>query len=59
MLFANTNHGITFAKDPAVVHFDGTYYLYYTVWYPDVKKINIGIATSTDMESWQDVEEFA
>lgn len=58
MLFANTNHGITFAKDPAVVHFGGTYYLYYTVWYPNVKKINIGIATSADMESWQDVKEF-
>ena len=59
MLFANTNHGITFAKDPAVVHFGDTYYLYYTTWYPDIKKINIGIATSTDMESWQDVEEFS
>ena len=57
MLFANTQYGKPFAKDPAVVRFKDTYYLYYTVYYPDEDTINVGIATSKDMEEWTDVAE--
>lgn len=58
MLF--TNHRLSdFAKDPAVIRFDGRYFLYYTVCYGQngQGKIGVGIATSEDMEDWQDVGE--
>ena len=51
MLFTNPVYG-NFAKDPAVVHFNGRYYLYYTVHYPD-NRYGIGIASSPDMENWE------
>ena len=50
MLFTNPVHG-NFAKDPAVVHFHGMYYLYYTV-HPTPDRYGVGIAASPDMESW-------
>ncbi|MGI6635634.1 MAG: hypothetical protein ACOX7B_10735 [Christensenellales bacterium] len=57
MLFTNTKRH-HFAKDPAVVRFQGAYYLYYTIRLSqDPMKIGIGIARSTDMEHWQDVAE--
>ena len=56
MLFTNPKHG-NFAKDPAVVHFGDRYFLYYTILYRDTNKINVGIAASADMETWEDVAE--
>ena len=53
MLFTNTER-FHFAKDPAVIHFGDTYFLYYTILYvPEPNfKIGVGIATSKDMENW-------
>lgn len=55
MLYTNEalNH---FAKDPAVVYFQGRYLLYYSIRYDD-GRIGIGIAASTDMEDWQPLGE--
>ncbi|MBR5012165.1 MAG: family 43 glycosylhydrolase [Clostridia bacterium] len=53
MLFTNTRLG-SYAKDPAVVRFNGKYFLYYTVRYNE-KMIGVGIATSNDLENWTDV----
>ena len=53
MLFTNTRLG-SYAKDPAVVRFNGKYFLYYTVRYSE-KMIGVGIATSNDLENWTDV----
>lgn len=50
MLFTNTELN-NFAKDPAVVHFKGKYFLYYTVHYTD-GRFGVGIAVSDDMENW-------
>ena len=47
MMFADTSRGKPFAKDPAVVHFNDRYFLYYSV--PpgkDIKGWRIGIAIS-------------
>lgn len=56
MLF--TNHELSdFAKDPAVVNFNGKYFLYYTVLHKEEKKIGVGIAISNDMENWDCVGE--
>ncbi len=53
MLFTNEKlHN--FAKDPAVIKYNGMYYLYYTVLYTvDPKKHGVGIAHSSDMENWE------
>ncbi len=57
MLFTDTARH-NFAKDPAVVKFKGTYYLYYTVLYTrEPLHIGVGIATSPDMENWTCVGE--
>ena len=58
MIFTNTRLG-NFAKDPAVVNFGGTYFIYYTVHYRVVgeNKIGVGIASSADMEHWADLGE--
>ena len=57
MLFTNLKRG-SFAKDPAVVRFKGVYYLYYTIKYSDEPfMIGVGIARSTDMETWEDIAE--
>lgn len=53
MLFTNTRLN-NYAKDPAVVRFNGKYFLYYTVRYSE-KMIGVGIATSDDLENWTDV----
>lgn len=50
MLFTNEVHG-NFAKDPAVVAFQGKYFLYYSVRYAD-GRFGIGIAESKDLEHW-------
>lgn len=51
MLFTNEsrNH---FAKDPAVVHFQDRYLMYYSLRYDD-GRFGVGIAASTDLETWQ------
>lgn len=55
MLFTNKQKN-TFAKDPAVVNFEGTYYMYYSTC--DAQgKFNVGIAVSEDMENWKDIAE--
>ena len=42
-----------FAKDPAVINLDGTYFLYFSTYDDsDRKKLRIGIAESSNMESW-------
>lgn len=57
MLFTNTQR-YNFAKDPAVVRFQGSYYLYYSICLnPEPFKLGIGIARSTDLEHWEDVGE--
>jgi len=48
--------GRPFSKDPTVVKFNGKYFMYYTI--PDGPKPeqngwHIGIATSTDMNTWE------
>ena len=57
MLFTHEklNH---FAKDPAVIRFDGRYYLYFSQRYDDFR-FGIGIAVSDDMENWEVVGEVA
>lgn len=57
MLFTNRKRH-NFAKDPAVVRYNGRYYLYYTIKYDENPvKIGVGIAVSIDMESWDDIGE--
>ena len=57
MLFTNTARH-NFAKDPAVVKLNGTYFLYYTILHShEPFHIGVGIATSTDMENWTDAGE--
>lgn len=51
MLFTNEKLD-NFAKDPAVIKFNGIYYLYYTVHFFGQKKYGIGTAHSSDMENW-------
>lgn len=41
-------HGV---EDPRVVHFEGTYYMFYTAY--DGKNARIGLATSQDMLRWE------
>ena len=55
MLFADASRGRPFSKDPAVVRFQGHYYLYYSVP-PDTRCAGgwgIGIAGSDDLEHWE------
>ena len=58
MLFTGEQN---FAKDPAVVIFNGRYFLYYTKKYKELGGgnlfIGVGIATSTDMENWEMIGE--
>lgn len=63
MRFADTTRSRPFAKDPAVVRFQGTYWLYYSVPpFGDGRTPDgwgIGIATSADLTNWQRVGELA
>lgn len=56
MLFTEKRKGFrtNFAKDPCVVRYNGKYFLYYSV---EKETLGIGIATSTDMETWKTVGE--
>ena len=61
MLFADTSRGRPFSKDPAVVWFQGRYWLYYSKpSFGDGRAGDgwaIGIATSRDLEAWNVVGE--
>lgn len=58
MLFTET-HGSrkAFSKDPAVIRFKDTYFLYYSSYYADGEReaLGIGVASSPDMEHWTTV----
>lgn len=60
MLFTDAQRS-NFAKDPAVVRYHGTYFLYYTFLYSDQadQKIGVGIARSADLEHWEKAGELA
>ncbi len=58
MLFTDrTGTREAFAKDPAVVKFNGTYYMYYSSYYLDggEEKLGIGIASSPNGNDWTTV----
>lgn len=61
MLFADTSRGRPYSKDPAVVHFQGRYWMYYSKPpYGDNRPGDgwaIGIARSQDLEEWTVVGE--
>lgn len=65
MLFADTDRGRPFAKDPAVVKLDGVYYLYYTTAPHPADRSNnewgagrgIGIARSVNLRDWEKIGE--
>ncbi|MFH5185274.1 hypothetical protein ACHHV8_22975 [Paenibacillus sp. TAB 01] len=56
MYFADTSRGRPYAKDPAVVKFDGRYWMYYSIPpYGDGREKDgwaIGIAVSSDLTEW-------
>lgn len=56
MLFTDSCHD-NHAKDPAVVRFNGKYYMYYSTWFGELTLLKIGIAVSEDMEQWTPVGE--
>lgn len=58
MMFADTSRGRPYAKDPAVVRFQGSYFMYYSVGPgKGVEGWRIGVATSTNLISWLKVGE--
>ncbi|MDF2963407.1 MAG: glycoside hydrolase family 43 [Paenibacillus sp.] len=61
MYFADTSRGRPYSKDPAVVKFDGKYWMYYSIPpYGDGRKLDgwaIGIAISHDLQQWDRVGE--
>jgi beta-1,2-mannobiose phosphorylase / 1,2-beta-oligomannan phosphorylase len=63
MMYADRSRGRPFSKDPAVIELDGQYFLYYSV--PpfrdgrDGDGWRIGIATSTDLDSWRRLTELS
>ncbi len=54
MYYTDTTFGNAFAKDPDVVNFNGTYFMYYSTSRKD-KGIAIGIASSKDLVIWKKV----
>jgi predicted GH43/DUF377 family glycosyl hydrolase len=61
MRYNDASRGRPFAKDPAVVYYRGTYYLYYSLPpFQDGRAPDgyaIGIARSEDLENWEKVGE--
>jgi len=51
MFYADDSNGRPYAKDPDVVRFKGTYYMYYTMRWSDRGRA-VGIATSKDLTNW-------
>ena len=56
MYYTDTSYGRAFAKDPDVVRFKGRYLMYYSI-NRRKKGIAIGIAQSSNLESWTKVTE--
>ncbi len=61
MMYADNTRGRNFTKDPAVVFYKGSYYMYYTIpAYGDGRENDghaIGIAKSDDLEEWKRIGE--
>ncbi|MCI8543062.1 MAG: family 43 glycosylhydrolase [Lachnospiraceae bacterium] len=60
MMYTDDSKGVRVAKDPAVVRFRDIYYMYYSVCErldDGTMKWGIGIARSSDMESWEKIGE--
>lgn len=61
MLFADTSRGRPYCKDPAVIKFNGMYWMYYSIPpYEDGRPSDgwaIGIASSPDMKAWSRIGE--
>lgn len=60
MMYTDSSRGKSIAKDPAVIRFQGKYFLYYSISPAKEKGISgwgIGIAQSDDMESWVKIAE--
>ena len=58
MMYTDDSKGVRVAKDPAVVRFRDIYYMYYSVCErldDGTMKWGIGIARSSDMESWEKI----
>ena len=54
MMFSDASRGFHKAKDPAVVRFNGRYFLYYTVKQnKQITGLRIGVATSDDLVVWK------
>lgn len=61
MMYTDSSKGVNKAKDPAVVRFQGKYYMYYSM-NPGKNTGNdhgwgIGVAVSDDMENWEKTAE--
>lgn len=58
MMYTDSSRGVNIAKDPAVVRFQGKYFMYYSVS-PGINggilNWGIGIAQSYDMENWEKI----
>jgi beta-1,2-mannobiose phosphorylase / 1,2-beta-oligomannan phosphorylase len=63
MKYADASKGRPFSKDPAVVNFNGKYWMYYSLPpYPDQRENNgwsIGVSTSDDLLHWRKVGDIA
>lgn len=61
MMYADKTRGRSFAKDPAVIFYKGSYFMYYTITpYRDGRENDgaaIGIATSKDLDEWTKIGE--
>ena len=57
MLFTDESRGTPVAKDPAVVNFNGRYFMYYSVKGAGMSGWNIGIAQSSDLDRWDKIGE--
>lgn len=60
MMYTDSSRGRNIAKDPAVVHFRGKYFMYYSVSAKETTGFGnwgIGIAQSADLENWVKVGE--
>lgn len=60
MMYTDSSRGVNIAKDPAVVHFHGKYFMYYSVSpgiNGGISNWGIGIAQSKDMENWEKVSD--
>lgn len=61
MMFGDTSRlGVPYSKDPHVINFNGTYFIYYSIppqnWEKD-KGWSVGVATSSDLINWAPVGE--